>query len=287
MPNECVRSVSHLKPFAGGFAGRYGLTDHFAGCPRRAAIGASSKPFPHTVIKPLRKLLQNFAVISRTGQSLRDTQSQTQERSKGAASGRRGCTAGFARASPGRFSDIATRTTLVYQFPLGSDQLRRRANSKAPASDVIAPPSKLHTTSRRPTGVKFKQLCVTLRLAGSGGIMRANLEFADEGGVASFRRLPRPHQEHPSRGIQKISPVSCNDTELNRTKNRSVFSWRSGARFAPLRRSAPHLWSMPEGNAPSRHHVDHPRYAETVSDHAEARGKEGLTQRHLYLPAVA
>src|SRR6266542_2568685 len=34
-------------------------------------------------------------------------------------------------------------------------------------------------------------------------------------------------------------------------------------------------------------YVDHPRHAEAVGDHAEARGKEGLGQRHLHLPAVA
>src|SRR5712691_6269030 len=33
-------------------------------------------------------------------------------------------------------------------------------------------------------------------------------------------------------------------------------------------------------------HEDHPSHAEAVSDHAKARGKEGLGQRHLHLPTV-
>src|ERR1700730_2070874 len=36
----------------------------------------------------------------------------------------------------------------------------------------------------------------------------------------------------------------------------------------------------------SRRDYDHPWHAEAVGDHAEARGKEGLGQRHLHLPPV-
>ena len=34
-------------------------------------------------------------------------------------------------------------------------------------------------------------------------------------------------------------------------------------------------------------HVDHPRHAEAVGEHAETRREERLGQRHPYLPAVA
>src|ERR1700730_5373690 len=54
------------------------------------------------------------------------------------------------------------------------------------------------------------------------------------------------------------------------------------------RRSTPHPFRpMPQRQATSGRHVDHPRYAKAVGDHAEARGEESLGQRHLYLTAVA
>src|SRR3984893_1027509 len=40
------------------------------------------------------------------------------------------------------------------------------------------------------------------------------------------------------------------------------------------------------GHRPSRRHEDHPWHAEAVGNQAEARGKEGLGQRHPHLPAV-
>jgi uncharacterized membrane protein YeaQ/YmgE (transglycosylase-associated protein family) len=47
-----------------------------------------------------------------------------------------------------------------------------------------------------------------------------------------------------------------------------------------------YLGSSGRGHRRSRHHVDHPGQAEAVSNHAEARGEEGLAQRHLHLAAV-
>ncbi len=121
-------------------------------------------------------------------------------------------------ASLGRFRDLAARAqrlSITYRFSLGSDQLDTKARQ-----DIRRLARYLQNTRTRPT----------VSLAGFtddlGGVS-ANLELATRRAEAVRRELvavaPTDHARNiRAEGFGKILPVTCNDTELGRAKNRRV-----------------------------------------------------------------
>jgi len=142
---------------------------------------------------------------------------------------------------PGRFGDIATRgqrRSIVYQFSLGSDQLPRCANSMAPVSDVITPPSKLHTTSRRSTAQNSNSSVSHSGWPAAAASCAPIL--SSRRGRASPASGDCPDLTRNIRGVLKISPVTCNDTNLaeRRTAACSVsVAARASRRYADLPRT--------------------------------------------------
>jgi phosphate transport system substrate-binding protein len=121
-------------------------------------------------------------------------------------------------ASLARFRDLSARgqrLSITYRFSLGSDQLDTKARQ-----DIRRLARYLQNTRTRPT----------IFLAGFtddiGGVS-ANLELATRRAEAVRRELlavtPTDHARNiRAEGFGKILPVTCNDTELGRTKNRRV-----------------------------------------------------------------
>ncbi len=121
-------------------------------------------------------------------------------------------------ASLGRFRDLSARgqrLSITYRFSLGSDQLDTKARQ-----DIRRLARYLQNVRTRPT----------VFLAGFtddlGGVS-ANLELATRRAEAVRRELvavaPTDHARNVrAEGFGKILPVTCNDTELGRAKNRRV-----------------------------------------------------------------
>jgi phosphate transport system substrate-binding protein len=121
-------------------------------------------------------------------------------------------------ASLGRFRDLAARgqrLSITYRFSLGSDQLDTKARQ-----DIRRLARYLQNLQTRPT----------VFLAGFtddlGGVS-TNLELATRRAEAVRRELlavaPTDHARNiRAEGFGKILPVTCNDTELGRAKNRRV-----------------------------------------------------------------
>jgi phosphate transport system substrate-binding protein len=122
------------------------------------------------------------------------------------------------RGSLQRFHDLSSRSqrlSITYRFSLGSDLLDTKARQ-----DVRRLARYLQNTRTRPT----------VFLAGFTddlGSVSANLELATRRAEAVRRELlavaPTDHAKNiRAEGFGKILPVTCNDTDLGRAKNRRV-----------------------------------------------------------------
>ena len=122
------------------------------------------------------------------------------------------------RASLQRFRDLSARSqrlSITYRFALGSDQLDTKARQ-----DIRRLARYLQNARTRPT----------VFLAGFTddlGSVSANLELATRRAEAVRRELvaiaPTDHTNNiRAEGFGKILPVTCNDTDLGRAKNRRV-----------------------------------------------------------------
>jgi phosphate transport system substrate-binding protein len=122
------------------------------------------------------------------------------------------------RASLQRFRDLSARSerlSIAYRFALGSDQLDTKARQ-----DIRRLARYLQNTRTRP-------IVFLAGFTDDLGSASTNLELATRRAEAVRRELvaiaPTDHTTNiRAEGFGKILPVTCNDTELGRAKNRRV-----------------------------------------------------------------